>query len=253
MKIKKIAVFIIVIASVALCVLLYMRSEFHRTRYIQNQLENIYGTEFAVLHMDEKMFNKQYSFSCQSEEGIYFCGICDWKGELKKDSYAHYYYAPNLNQDLYEKIGGCFEECFIVRDCIKGDGNYALTDVLDLSKTQTYEDYLKSEKKSPVNFKVYVKEDVSNEQLQNALDIMEEEHLEYRVKFLKVPDDIYTMLTEVNRQCYFIGSQNADYLYENTDLVDYATIRELLFEPGKYCVARFDLELGISEVEGKDE
>ena len=135
---KAILITVIVIVVLAGCGLACyhtnLYTEFEKSR-IEKQLGKIYGTDFEVKSIDEPQslfpkFGASQGFTAYSREGIFTLGECDWKGTVLTDTYCHYFYAPALNLELQNIICDCFEDFYIVRDCLKFGGNKAAVDLV---------------------------------------------------------------------------------------------------------------------------
>lgn len=264
-KFKRITVVALIITGfIGVCINWYVNTKHFVKKRIEIQLESRYGVEFSITEIEEEKEEKdeekneeknegRYSFVGQTEDSVFVMGYCDKRGKLLRESYVHYYYAPELNKKLEEKIGKCFDECFIVRNCIDGYSCEAALESLDVDRTETFEDYMKCYKATPIMFDVYLKDDVTDEQLQQAMDIMVDEKTSYWIDFYRVSDDTYSGLKKANRQCYFLASENLEYILENGDFKDSTEIQVLFYEPRKHADARIDLEYGVCRIKNEED
>ena len=250
---KRISVVLIVIGFIGVCVNWYVNTKHFIIKRVEIQLESRYGVEFNISEIDEEANKGRYSFEGLTEEDIFFMGYCDERGNLLRESYVHYYYASELNKILEEKIGKCFDECFIVRNCSDAYSCEAALESLDVERTETFEDYMKCYKATQIMFDVYLKDDVTDEQLQEAMDIMVDEKTSYWIDFYRVSDDTYSGLKKANRQCYFLASENLEYILENGDFKDSTEVQLLFYEPRKHADASIDFEYGVCKIKNEDE
>ena len=253
---KAVLIILIVIVVLAGCGLAYYHSDwytdFEKSR-IEKQLGRIYGTSFKVESIDERQsffpeFGASQGFIAHSREGIFTLGECDWKGTVLTDTYCHYFYAPALNQELQNIIYDCFVDYCIVRDCFAFGGNKAAVDLVAVNEDVNEDIYTSKIDRKETYFRVYVKENVTVEQLQLALDHLQDKKYAGNVYFMAVSDELYVQLQHSCMDCYFVKSNVGDALAKYVTCIDRKELEQLIADPSQYIVAQYVPKWRTSEV-----
>ena len=208
-----------------------LNSETFRKWRLGKQLADKYGQSFVIYRGIKK--DSSYEYIVYAEDTVCSIAKCNRYGKLLADSYAHYYYAPDMNRLLEDYIGECFDEYFIASDyfitgvCMK---NEELVDISDSASFDSYlyYNYVNYYHMLRAEIAVYLREDVTAEEIQNALDILEAGDFNYNVNFLRVPDDIYDMVSSSGLSCFYPYSHVKEIFLEHTDSLDESGVEDFI-------------------------
>lgn len=218
---------------------------------IADQLEKTYGLSFEVQDIDERQiivpdFSKSLGFTAYSGEGVFLFGECDWKGKVISESYIHSYYAHALNSELEGIVGNCFDDCYIVEDFY----GYAESVEIDLVMANTVtnaEEYKAQIGREKTYFRVYLKEDVTDAQLQNALDALGNSGYKGNVYFIAVKSDLFDELKASKMTCYCMRSSVTEAVSEYVS-IDRQELESLIAHPDQYTRAQYVPKWDICEI-----
>ncbi len=255
MKLKKIIYPVLVIAILGMVIMLVMNTDKFRKWRLAKQLSDKYSVVFfpGPDEQDLVFFSPEHVYMLTSDEGIRSYAKCDWKGKLIADSYANYFYADELIRDVENLIEPCFDECYVVRDCIEYGSNQCLTEFVGTEDSRSFEAYSRRKPEVTVTYRVYVDYFVSSAQLQNALDILSGQDADYSVYFLRISPAAYEIIRDAGLKCYYPHSGVVDvyrtelkegHLYPIHD-VDFESI---VYEPFDVTVADYIPKYGESEI-----
>lgn len=246
MQKKKIVILFIVLVILAVGFILFSKaclpSGFAKRR-IESELEKKYGVSFEVKKIDEEsLFSKSDSvrgFTACSNDGIFLAGECNRTGSVISESYIHYYYAEVLNDEIKNIIGKCFDDCYIVRDCVGFTGNEAIVDLVETNTIKESKDYISHIDRENTYFRVYVRDSVSDEELQDALDRLQDEDFCGNIYFMPVQEELFDELKSSGMQCYFAKSSASEKVAENVKCLDKEEIDKLIYQPFEYTKAQY--------------
>jgi hypothetical protein len=249
-KTRKIIYTTITVAAIGIVVILIMNTDRFRRWRLEKQLSDRYGVTFD-LEADES--DQGHMYMITSDEGIRSYAKCDWKGKLISDSYAHYYYAEKSVQEVESLIGSCFDECYVVRDCIEFGSNQSINEFVSTGDSRSFEAYSVREPEVTVTYRVYVDYYVSAAQLQNALDILSEQDADYSVYFLRISPAAFEVIRDSGLKCYYPNSGVTEvYWTEQKDNHPYLLFGEdfesLVYKPFDVTVAEFIPKYDTSEI-----
>ena len=147
---------------------LILNSDMFRKWRLGKQLSDKYGQNFEVdiYSKDDPVWAEEHKYTARSEEGVCSVIKCNWCGKLLADSYAHYYYAPDMNRLLESYIGECFGEYYIVSDYYFLGTGFKLGELVDVSDSGSFDDYVSCDHEMKADFTVYLREDVTDEEMQ---------------------------------------------------------------------------------------
>lgn len=253
---KAILITLFVIAVLTIFGLLFYHSDLYtklEKSRIEKQLGRIYGTDFEVDSIDEReslfpKFGAKQGFIAYSRDGVFELGECDWKGTVLTDSYCHYFYAPALNQELQNIIYSCLTDYYIVRDCFEFGGNKAAVDLIAVNETVNVDAYTAKIDRKETFFRVYVKDNVTVEQLQKALDQLKEKQFMGNVYFMRVSEELFIQLQHSCMDCYYKFSGIDAALAKYLTCIDGMEREQLVTDPFKYVVAQHAPKWGKSEI-----
>ena len=253
---KAILITLFVIAVLTIFGLLFYHSDLYtklEKSRIEKQLGRIYGTDFEVDSIDEReslfpKFGAKQGFIAYSRDGVFELGECDWKGTVLTDSYCHYFYAPALNQELQNIIYSCLTDYYIVRDCFEFGGNRAVVDLIAVNDTVNVDAYTDKIDRKETVFRVYVTENVTKEQLQLAIDHLQEKNFAGNVFFMRVSEELFIQLQHSCMDCYYAFSGIDAALAKYLTCIDGVERQRLVSDPGDYIVARYTPKWGKIEV-----
>ncbi len=237
-KIKTAAVAFVIIVMLALLLLMILKSKSFRIAQLEKQLKAKYGVDFTIenKYMD---YEKPNIFLAFSSEGIFTEGECDWKGKLLKDSYAHYYYAEDMNNRVYDLINNDLNDCYIVRDCVEFGANVTIIDMLDMTQSNNFENYEAAQKADDTYFRVYVSDEVKDDEIQSALNSLEQSGFMGNVYFMKVPEELFCELKNSGMTCFYAKSSVKERLSGVIEYLNSDEVEELIFDPHIYMVAEY--------------
>ena len=236
---------------VLLALIVFLFADNLRFLRVKSQLKEKYGVSFEIESAvpDQSVDTGEHFFRAVSGAGVRAYGFCDWKGTLISDSYVHYYYADRMNEEVNSHIASFFDECIIVRDCLKYGSNLTVFELPNETDTQTYADYKSLEHKVTVTFRVYLKKGVTETQLRSALDALKEQGVTDSVYFLQVSDDAYEMISKSGLECYYPHFDVCQYLKRHTNKVDATEIDEIVLNPEDYTVAQYIPKYDVISIE----
>ena len=250
------AVVVAILAAFAGILLVFFNSglypKFLKYR-IGRQMEKMYGVSFEIGDMDESLlglpnFNKDLRFNMRSEEDILAVGECDWKGKLLAESYAHYYYAAEMNTELGSVLENIFDDCYIVRDCIEFGGNVAQDDLIELNYVSDAEEYMNWVLREQTYFRVYLKSTVTKEKLEEALKRLDTRAYEGNVYFIPVEAELFEELKGSGIACYYPHSSISLRMSEHIHYIDQVEIDNLIYDPFAYTKASYVPKHNISKI-----
>lgn len=223
---------------------LILNSDMFRKWRLGKQLSDKYGQNFEVdiYSKDDPVWAEEHKYTARSEEGVCSVIKCNWCGKLLADSYAHYYYAPDMNRLLESYIGECFGEYYIVSDYYFLGAGFKLGELVDVSDSESFDNYVNYDYEMKANFAVYLREDVTDEEIQNALYILAAENIDCFVDFLRVPDNIYDMVSSSGLSCFYPYSGFGDILLAHLDSADESEAEDFIRfnRASDYIIARYD-------------
>ena len=239
-KIKKILFAILIVAVLGIAVVLVMNTERFRTWRLEKQLSDQYGVTFRLEAEEQNppLFSFMHCYMLTSDDDIRAYAKCDWKGKLISDSYAHFYYADEMADNLQSLIGSCFDECFVVRDCLEYGSDLCLREYVSTKDSRSFEAYSQREPEITVTYRVYVDFYVSAKQLQNALELLREQNADYSVYFLMVTPEEYEIIRDAGLKCYYPHSDVCE-VYRNADTPIGMDPEALVYNPFDYTVAEY--------------
>ena len=249
-KTKIIIYTIITAAVIGIVVILVMNTDHFRRWRLDKQLSDRYGVTFA-LESEESAQGHMYMIT--SGDGIRSYAKCDWKGKLVSDSYAHYYYAEKNVQEVESLIGSCFDECYVVRDCIEYGSNQSINELVSTEDSRSFEAYCSRVPEVTVTYRVYVDYYVSAAQLQNALDILGGQSADYSVYFLRISKEALEVIRDAGLKCYYPNSGVCDvyrteYKENHPSLLFREDFDSLVYEPFDVTAAEFIPKYDTSEI-----
>ncbi|MCR4792730.1 MAG: hypothetical protein K5871_08265 [Lachnospiraceae bacterium] len=254
-KIKSIICAVIILAAACVVMVLVMNTESYRTGRLGKQLSEKYGVTFDLEpdEPDQVQFLRRHVYMLTSDEGIRSYAECDWKGRLISDSYAHYYYADEMVQNVESLIGSCFDECYIVRDCIEYGSNQSLNEFVSTDDSRSFEAYCGREPEVTVTYRVYVDYYVLTEQLQNALDLLSEQAVDYSVYFLRISHEALEVIRDAGLKCYYPNSGVTDvymteYKENHPSFLLWEDFESLVYEPFDVTAAEFIPKYDTAEI-----
>ena len=218
---------------------------------IAGQLEKTYGTSFEVKEMDERRLGipdtgAYLGFTAYSAEGLFTLGECDWKGQIVSENYIHLNFAPELNYELESIIGNYFEDCYIVEDFFEYGDSVGI-DLVTANSIATVEEYKAQLNREKTYFRVYLKDDVTDEELQNALDALNNSGYNGNVYFITVNADLFEELKASGMECYPYHSSVVESLSRIVS-IGQAELEELIYNPGQYTRAMYVPKLNTCEI-----
>jgi hypothetical protein len=248
-KTKKIIYTIITVAVIGIIVILVMNTDRFRRWRLDKQLSDRYGVTFAL---ESEESDQGHVYMITSDEGIRSYAKCDWKGKLISDSYAHYYYAEKMVQDVESLIGSCFDECYVVRDCIEFGSNQSINEFVSTDDSRSFEAYSVRVPEVTVTYRAYVDYYVSAAQLQNALDILGGQDADYSVYFLRISPAALEVIRDAGLKCYYPNSGVSDAYRTERGNHPYLLFGEdfdsLVYEPFDVTTAQFIPKYDTSEI-----
>ena len=254
-KIKKIICPILIIAVLVVVVLLILNTDSFRKWRLEKQLSDKYGVTFTIEsdESDQTYFSLIRLYMLTSDEGIRSYAKCDWKGKLISDSYAHYYYAEKNVQEVESLIGSCFDECYVVRDCVEYGSNQSLYEFVSTDDSRSFEAYCNRKPEVTVTYRVYVDYFVSAAQLQNALDILGGQAADYSVYFLRISPAALEVIRDAGLKCYYPNSGITEFYWtEQKENHPYLLFGEdfesLVYKPFDVTIAEFIPKYDTSEI-----
>ena len=256
MRKRALIVSVFILLFVVLGLLLFYNTrlydEFLKNR-IENRMEKTYGVSFKVSDLDEKQvfipdFGISIGFTAYSGDGIFMQGECDWKGTVLRESYIHYYYAPAMDRELENIVGNCFDDCCIVRDCCQFGGNKAIIDMIEVGTITSSEDYIKNVNREDTYFRVYLKKNITDEQLQGVLDCLKLKEYMGNVYFIPVQDDLFKELKASGIECYYGKSSMSDIVSKHITCIDKQEVEKMVYDQFEYIKAQYVPKWGTAEI-----
>ena len=252
MKKKNKVIIYFILTVVLLCglVFLILNSNWFRMWRLESQLAEKYGTSFDVTdtEKDRPFLSESHTYDACSEKGIRFLAECSWYGKLISDSYAHFYYAEDMNGIIETYIKEYFDEFYVVRDCWEYGSNKSITELVKESDSASFEDYLKSDHEVTVTFRVYLRKNIKAGQLNRALEKFKFAGIDYSVYFLSVTDEIYEMVSGSGLKCYYPHSKVGETLLSSSDKVTDMDVENILTNPWDVTVAQYVPKYNRSEM-----
>ena len=251
---------IIIIATVLVCVfaglLLFYNTGLYDSyikKRIEKQMGKIYGLSFEVIALDENRagvpdFKANLGFKLESEEKTCAIGECDWKGKVLRESYIHYYYAYEMDSELESIISGCFDDCYVIRDCNQFAGNKAVYDMVNVNSIKSAQDYIEKVNREQTYFRVYLGENVSTEKLQTALDTLQDKAYKGNVYFMPISDELLKELKASKIACLYPLSSLSEILSGYIKSIDKQEIEKLIYETRGYIRAEYVPKYGSFEI-----
>ena len=223
---------------------------------IAGQLEKTYGTSFEVKEMDERRLGipdtgAYLGFTAYSKEGIFTLGECDWKGQVVSENYIHCNYVPDMNSELEGIVGNCFDDCYIVEDFFEYGDSVGI-DLVTVNSIADAEDYKARVDREKTYFRVYLKDDVTDRELQKALDALNNSRYNGNVYFITVNAELFEELKASGMECYPYHSSVVESLSRFVS-IGQAELEELIYNPGQYTMAQYVPKLNTCEVIDPDE
>lgn len=245
-----------IIAGIALLILfaasgayLLISSAWFRCMRVNNALEDKYGVTFWVDQMDDSLGeNQMYSFTGASEDNVFVAGYCGRWGKLLSESYVHFYYSANMNEDLYKIVSPCIKNCFVVRDCLEFSASKTVADFLDVDSTKTYEDYLKCERQTSNFYRVYISSSTTNDELSAAIDTLKSANVSDNVYFLELEDEYFDKMKEANLDCFYKWSGMSDKIAYALSPVGADVVEQIVYSPEDYMVAEYVPKWGTFQI-----
>lgn len=223
--------------------LLVLNTDWFRIKRLKKQLESKYGVAFEVEGVkkeDNPSINDGGNgFMITSGEGIRAYARTNWAGSLISDSFAHYYYAADMNKYIESIIGPCFDACYIVRDCLEYGSNLTQFEFVDDRISDNFEDYLNSSHEVTVTFRIYLHQKTPAKQIEEAMDLLKKQGIDYSAYFLRVSDQVYDMLSDSGLSCYYPFSHIYESLKKNAGPVPEEEIDRILSDPFSFTVAEY--------------
>lgn len=191
---------------------------------IARQLETTYGTSFKIFSLSERNpivpdFTEELSFEAYTEDKIYMSGTCDWKGKLITENYVYYYYAPVMVSEVESIIDGSFDEFFVVQD-FAGLGDPVANNQMYFKSDENADDYMIRVYKRGTYFRVYVKEDVTDAELWDALYKLQGSGYDGHVFLIAVNDKWYDALQSWEYPFYPMQSEAYRVIAMQNGLID---------------------------------
>lgn len=225
-----------------------VNTDWFRVQRLENQLRDKYGLSFDISANKDEEYQSQpvsdHVYRALSEEGVTCLVSSDWTGKLRSDSYAHYYYASDMDRIIEDSISESLDEFYVVRDCRSHRANMTYTEFVDTDTSSSFEKYLNSDHEVTPSFYVYVKQDTKTTDLVNAVNSLRNKESGYNVYFLKVTDDVYSMISGSGLKCFYVFSGADDDLRAHAGSVSEKEIEDLLSNPFEYRVAEYAPEYG---------
>ena len=188
---------------------------------------------------DRAFLSDNHTYDACSKEGISFLVQCNWYGNMTGDSYAHYFYAEDMNKIIEERIKDKFDEFYIVRDCWQYDSDKSFVEFVNENDSASFDAYLNSAHEVTVTFRVYLRKNIKAGQLIRALDSLKLGKIDYSVYFLSVTDDVYDMVTKSGLKCYYPYSKVSETLLAHTDTLTDADVEKIIASPSDVTVGQY--------------
>ena len=220
---------------------LILNSNWFRMWRMEKQLSDKYGISFDVTdrESDRAFFSKSHTYDACSENGVRFLAECSWNGKLTSDSYAHYYYAEEMNSIIEPLIKDYLNEFYIVRDCWQYGSDKSILEFVNESDSTSFDNYIKTDQEVTVTFRVYLKKNVKAGQLKRAMESLKAAHIDYSVYFLSVTDDIYDMVTSSGIKCYYPSSGVPEMMLSHSESMTEKDVENILANPSDVTVAQY--------------
>lgn len=166
---------------------------------------------------------------------MHFKGTCDFFGNIKSESYVHFYYADEAMELFSEKIKPYFDDCIIITQ----DKFLGLHQVeYDFKSINSFDEYQDALEKGYPSMFVLLRETEDIEHVRAAIEMLKESEIESDVLFQMIPDDMYEAHIDNGIYCYF--DSMSDYMEDFRNLLEdsnenYGRFDELVFGKKYRC------------------
>ena len=153
-----------------------------------------------------------------------------------------------IGLSLRRIISGCFDDCYVIRDCNQFAGSKAVYDMVNMNSIKSAQDYIEKVNRDQTYFRVYLGENASTEKLQTALDTLQDKDYKGNVYFMPVSDELLKELKASKIACFYPLSSLSEILFGYIKSIDKNEIEKLIYETREYIRAEYVPKYGSFEI-----
>ncbi|MBQ7469309.1 MAG: hypothetical protein IJS76_02710 [Pseudobutyrivibrio sp.] len=204
---------------------------------LDNYTSSRYSVGCTVDSIKSEGWNNKLIYA-HDEKGVNFLAKSNMFGIITEESYAHFYYTTEGNDEIDKIVGGIYQGEFkVVKNlfCFQELDHY----LLNVNDTKTYENYVDVMREKEHYYLVYIKEKPSKKDLKLILEALEKASLDDNISVLinYAPEEVYNLQEGLSAYLGYTESDFSKYCDSTEDMHAFKYYIDMPFKVAVYNYA----------------